>query len=129
MKAPMGCFAVFISVFYLIGLGLLGYGVWNARRSTQAAHWPTTSGTLTQLEVQGKSDSEGSTYEVKVSYTYAVEGVAYDGSRLAFGYSGSGNREAHDEVYRKLKDAKVVAVRYDPSDPAVSCLSFGMHSS
>jgi hypothetical protein len=27
------------------------------------------------------------------------------------------------------RDAKTVAVRYDPSDPSVSCLSFGLHRS
>jgi hypothetical protein len=123
----MSFFIVFISVFYLVGFGILGYGVWSARRSTQAANWPTTPGTITQLSIQENSNADGSTCEVKVQYTYTVDGIAYEGSRLAFGYSGSSGKEAHDEIHRKLKEAKGVTVRYDPSDPSVSCLSFGLH--
>lgn len=124
----MGCFYIFISVFYLVGFGLLGYGVWNARWSTQAASWPTTPGTITQLSVH-QTESDSTSYEVKVQYTYTVDGLAYEGSRLAFGYMGSNGREVHDEIHRKLKGAKTVAVRYNPSDPSVSCLSYGMHRS
>jgi hypothetical protein len=130
MKAQMTCFVVFFSVFFLIGFGLLGYGLWNARRSMQAASWPTTPGTITQLSVQEDSGGEGgTTYMVKLLYTYRVDGVLYEGNRLAFGYSGSSNRQAQQEIHRKLNDAKEVSVRYDPSDPAVSCLSFGLHGS
>ncbi|MSR32074.1 MAG: DUF3592 domain-containing protein [Gemmataceae bacterium] len=129
MKMEFGCFALFISVFYVVGFGLLGYGLWSARRSTQAASWPTTAATVTQLEVRESSDSDGSSFEVKVQYAYAVDGVAHKGSRLAFGYASSSGREAHEEIHRKLKEAKAVSVRYDPADPSVSCLSFGLHRS
>lgn len=121
-------FALFISVFYAIGFGLLGYGLWSARRSTQAAAWPTAQATITTLEVCENSDSEGTTYKVEVQYSYTVDGVAYSGSRLAFGYGGGSEREAH-EIYRMLKKDKTVAVRYNPSDPAVSCVLFGLHRS
>lgn len=125
----MNFFTVFISIFYLIGFGLLGFGLWNAHRSRQAAAWPTAPATITRLEVGENSDSDGSTYEVKVQYTYTVDGVAYEGSRLAFGYAASSGREAHEEIHRKLQGAASVAVRYDPADPSVSCLSFGLHRS
>ncbi len=125
----MGCFALFISVFYLVGFGLLGYGAWSAWRSTQAANWPTVSANIAQLSVHENSDSEGVTYEVKVLYQYAVDGVNYEGSRLAFGYAGSGSRKSHDEIHQKLKEAKAVRVRYDPANPSESCLSFGINRS
>ena len=38
----------------------------RARRSTQAAAWPTTAATITSLEVREDSDADGTTYEVKV---------------------------------------------------------------
>jgi hypothetical protein len=129
VKVEIGCFAVFISVFYAVGFFLLGYGLWSAQRSTQAATWPTSPARITSLEVHEKSDGDGTTYEVKVQYTYSVDGMDYEGSRLAFGYTASSGREVHDEIHRKLKEARTVAVRYDPSDPSVSCLSFGLHRS
>lgn len=100
-----------------------------ARQSTQAAAWPTTLGTITHLAVTKHSDSEGTSYKVEVKYTYTVDGVAYEGARLAFGYAASSGQAAHEEIHRKLSAAKAVAVRYDPSDPSVSCLSFGLHRS
>lgn len=129
MKVGTVGFALFISVFYLTGFGLLGFGLWSARRSTQAASWPTAPATITSLEVRAGSVRDGSTYEVKVQYTYTVDGVVHVGSRLAFGYTSSSGRETHDEIFRRLKEARVISARYDPADPSVSCLSFGIHRS
>lgn len=129
MKVGSGLFAVFISLFYAVGFGLLGYGLWSAWRSNQAAAWPTTPATITSLELHENPDSDGTTYEVKVQYTYTINGMAYHGSRLAFGYDASSGRESHEEIRRKLQEAKAVATRYDPADPSVSCLSFGLHRS
>ena len=129
MMGSLGCFAAFISIFYAVGFGLLGYGLWSAWRSTEAASWPTTDGTVTKTELKENSDGEGTSYQVQVEYSYAVAGNNYHGSRLAFGYAGSSGREAHAEIHEKLKAAKSVTVRYDPADPASSVLSFGVHRS
>jgi hypothetical protein len=129
MKWEIGCFTAFISVFYLVGIAMLGHGFWAVRRSTLAASWPTVPGTITELSLQKSADSEGDSYQVKVGYNYAVEGVDYQGACLAFGYAGSSGKQAHDQIHQKLKSAKSVAVRYDPSEPSVSCLSFGLHRS
>jgi hypothetical protein len=134
MKVRMNFYASLIGIFFLIGFGLLGYSLWSVRRSLQAAAWPTASGTITHLEVlehpgggNPNIGTTGSTYEVQVRYAYAVDGVAYEGSRLAFGFRGSGSQTEQCELYRKLKQAKTVDVHYDPSDPAVSCLSAGLN--
>jgi hypothetical protein len=129
MKSGMGCLIAFLSIFYLIGFFVLGCGVFNAWRSTLARTWPTTRGRVTELALKENSDSDRSTYAVQVRYAYTVDGVAYEGSRLAFGYGASSDRAAHDEIYQKLKGARSVSVRYDPANPVVSCLSFGLHRS
>jgi hypothetical protein len=125
----MGCFAPFISIFFLVGFGLVGFGIWSARRSTEAANWPTTPGTLTNVALDTNSSGDGTSYQVQVEYSYMVDGQAYRGYRLAFGYVGSGDRPAHAEIYEKLKAAKTVDVRYDPEDPSTSSLSYGIHRS
>ena len=127
----MCCILVFLffGLISAVGFYALGAGRWNARRSMRVADWPTTPGTITQISVDEKSDGDGSTYKVNVQYTYTVDGVAHEGSRLAFGYDESNDREAHDEIYQKLKDARMVDVRYNPSNPSESCLSFGIHRS
>jgi hypothetical protein len=49
-----------------------------------------------------------------------VDGTEYHGSRLAYGYQ---------EIHDKLKGAKSIEVRYNPTNPASSTLSYGMHRS
>lgn len=130
MVATMKFFIPFISVFYLVGFGLLGASLWNAWRSTRAGSWPTTSAKINSVELDESTDSDGGdTYQVKVQYTYEVLGKAYEGSRLAFGYTGSSGRDAHWEIYQRLRNAEGVNVRYNPGDPSVSCLSYGIHRS
>jgi hypothetical protein len=130
MRLRVTFFAIFISLFYIVGFALLGYGLWSAKRSTEAAGWSTVRGTVTQCKLEHHSDSDGgTTYEVKVQYTYSVGGQQYTGSRLAFGYSASSGQEAHQEIMTALENAKGVEVRYDPLDPASSTLSYGIHRS
>jgi hypothetical protein len=128
MAARMGIFPIFISLFYLAGFGLLGFGLWSAYRSTESADWPTADCTLSKLVLDERHD-DGVIYQVQVEYSYTVAGNVYNGSRVAFGYGGSSNREPHDAIYTKLKNAKTISVRYNPADPATSTLSFGIHQS
>jgi hypothetical protein len=129
MNLPVLCLICLLVTFYVGGFLLLGTTLRGAGRSMQVAAWPTTPATLTNLDLPEYADDDGTTYAVEARYTYTVGGVAYEGSRLAFGYVASSGRVGHDEIYRRLKEAKAVAVRYDPSDPAESCLSFGLHRS
>lgn len=114
-------------ILMLLGLFLLGRSLQNARKSTQAATWPTVPATITHLELMEISDIDGTSYHVDVEYNYRINRFPHEGSRIAFGYSGTFVRHVHDEIYRKLKEAQVVFVRYDPSDPSMSCLSFGVN--
>ena len=123
-------FTAFISIFYAIGIGILLYALWSAKRSNAAANWPTSNGTITNCILNQANDGDGgTTYEVKVKYNYAVNGQTFSSSRLAFGYAGSSGRNAHQQIYETLRSARSVTVRYDPGDPSNSTLSFGIHRS
>jgi hypothetical protein len=128
-RMGIGCFVVFISVFYIVGIFILTYSLRSTWQSTQAAKWPTTPAILTESKIVQHQDDDGSSYEVKVQYSYTVDGVVYEGSRVAFGYSASSGFKAHEEIHQKLKGAKAISVRYNPNDPSISCLSFGFHRS
>ncbi len=129
MKASMIFFGLFISLFYLIGFGLLGFGIHNAIRSNKAARWPTAPGSIVNVAIDESSVDDGTTYEVKVDYVYELSNKVYTGSNLAFGYAASSGREAHEKIYHLLKNSKSVEVRYDPNDPGSSVLSYGTHRS
>ena len=123
-------FMLFMSVFYISGFGMLAYALWSVKKSTAAAAWPTTPGIVKNAEIKSSSDSDGdTTYEVKVAYSYKIGGQEYTGDRLAYGYTASSGQEAHQEILNKLKAAKAIDVRYDPTDFAASTLSYGIHRS
>jgi hypothetical protein len=123
-------FVPFISAFYAVGIGLLIFTLVSARRSAAAAHWPTTPAAVVRCSLDDTSDGDGgTTYQVKVDYDYAVGAREYSGSRVAFGYCSSGGWAAHNQIYQALRTAKTLRVRYDPADPSVSTLSYGLHRS
>ena len=119
----------FMSVFLAVGFGLLSYAAISAWRSTAAANWPVTAGTIRTCKVETKSDGDGSTYQVKVSYDYTVNGRPFTGDRIAYGYTATNAIKDHDALCQRLNDASAIDVRYNPADPAVSTLSFGLHKS
>lgn len=124
---PSVGFALFISVFFAVGFGVLGYGIRSLLMSNRARTWPTTQGTVESCEMEESSDSDGSTWEAKVKYSYSVGGARYEGERIAFGYSASSGRDAHQEIFDKLSGAESVLVRYDPVDPSDAVLSYGLN--
>lgn len=129
MRAEMTFFVAFISIFYIAGFGLLGYSIVCLKRSTDAATWPTVMGNLSSCELTRDHDTDGDTWQVTVSYDYTVAGDQLTNDVLAFGYAASSGQDAHQEIYDRLNNAQGVAVRYDPSDPTNSVLSYGVHRS
>jgi hypothetical protein len=125
-----GCFSMFIGVFVLFGIAVIGFGLWQAERSRRAGSWPTVPGKIVRLELEESGDlDKGYRYEVKVRYKYSVAGKRYEGDRVAIGYTGSVSQAAQQAVLAKLQKATMLEVRYDPEDPSSSCLSYGVHHS
>lgn len=122
-------FTLFISVFFLIGFGLLGWGLTSLYRGRQALAWPTAEAGLSECRLQEHSDSDGTTWEVIVRYRYGVDGREYEGNRLAFGYAASSAGAEHRAIHEKLQRATRVQVRYDPGNPARSVLAAGFNRS
>ena len=68
-------FTLFISLFFVVGFGILGYGIRSLVLSNKAKTWPTTKGHIETCMVTESSDSEGGpTYKVDVRYNYMVAG-------------------------------------------------------
>ncbi|WZP00696.1 DUF3592 domain-containing protein [Isosphaeraceae bacterium EP7] len=131
MKEGVGGFIVFMSIFSSIGFVILGLGLWNAWQSRRASYWPVTPCQFSELALkEHRGDGDGATtHGVEVRFTYDVGGVEYEGTVLAFGYAPSIGVAAHEEIYRKLKGANLVSARYNPANPAESCLSYGISKS
>ena len=129
MKFRNMFFTIFISVFFLVGFGLLGYGLHSFYRGRQALSWPTVEGRLLECRLHENPDSDGTTWVVKVQYSYSVAGREFNGKRIAFGYCGSSSYEEHQGIYQKLQSASRVVVHYQPGDPSDSVLAVGFNRS
>ena len=121
--------AIFFSVFFGIKFLKQDHGLYSLRMSYLAKHWPTTRGRITHCEVKESKDSKTTAYEAVVKYSYKVAGVAYEGDRIAYGYSASCLRSAHQEIADRLTGVKTVLVRYDPKDVSRSVLTYGLNRS
>ena len=122
-------FTLFISIFFAVGLWLLGYGISSYVKGKASLTWPQATAQISQCEVEEDSDSDGTTWKVEVSYEYSVGGQNYTGDKVAFGYSGSSTREEHEAIYDKLNNASSVSVRYHPEDPSKSVIAPGFNRS
>lgn len=120
---------LFFGLFVAIGIGILGYGFHALNQAQQAAHWPTVEGRITASDFEIDSDSDGTTYRTRVAYDYNAMGRVMTGKTIAFGYAGSSSEKFHRDVYNALPVNTQVAVRYDPSNPERSVLSFGVNNS
>lgn len=124
-----GFLTLFFGLFLVVGVGILGYGLYSMEMSKKAAAWPTVQGQITASNFEVDRDSEGDTYRTKISYTYNVLGRELTGKKIAFGYSGSSSEKFHRDIYSALPVNTSVAVRYDPADPSRAVLSFGVNQS
>jgi len=82
-------------------------------------------GTLQRCDVverPGIGDDVSSSWHLEVEYSYVVRGVAYRGTRYAFGYGGGSDDGPYRNVAEKLNHLSNVRVHYDPAHPAESVL-------
>ena len=116
-------------ILFCVGLStlLIGYPLLSLRRARRAAAWPTAPATLEAAEVCLAPGSQSSPrgWGVEVRYAYEVNGAAYEGRRLAFGYVPGGDKSAAEAIVEQLRGARALRVRYDPHDPSRSTLSVG----
>ncbi|OKH39750.1 hypothetical protein NIES2119_05750 [[Phormidium ambiguum] IAM M-71] len=122
---------LFVScILIALEVALLWYSLRSAKKSMEASNWPSAIGTITKLSLRENSGGDGGTYKVEVEYRYSVMGQTYTSSRLAFGYDlYSNNMRKHQNIFHKLEYVQSVKVRYNPQNPAISTLSFGIHKS
>ena len=116
-------------MLFAVGFGIICWGVYCVFKSQKASRWPFVLGTMNSCEIKKTSDVDGRTYRVHVGYSYEVYGRQYHGDRIAFGYSGTNKRAEHAELYDKLSRTSNVIIRYNPSNPSDSVLTYGLNLS
>jgi hypothetical protein len=106
----------------LAGLGLLITATFDLRKANRARAWPTTKAKVLSSGLREESGSEGTTYAVAILYEYSVNGVTHRSDVWHVrGGSSSFKRAATDMVERYPVGA-VVAVYFNPENPADAML-------
>lgn len=108
----------------LIGGAALAIGLNTMRVNRRVKRWPTVEGTLVDRDVVpstgGSVTNSGPRYQAKVTYTYEVAGQSYAGDKIVAYGNITGSREAMQQEVDGFSDR--LAVRYNPENPADSCL-------
>ncbi len=125
-----------------LGILMLGFGVSFVLEANGSRDWPTAQGTVENIRVTWRNDSNNSRtvpdreYFYEIYYDYQVDGQPYSGSRYSLGEGSTASdrtysteEEAREAAFNAWTPAQVVAVYYDPADPASAVLSPGANTS
>ncbi|MDB6028714.1 MAG: hypothetical protein JWM68_4937 [Verrucomicrobiales bacterium] len=117
----------FLGFFILVGVVILGVGVWTTIQSIRSKYWPVTEGVIQSANIQSHKSSEGeTTYSAAINYTYQVNGKGYWGDKIAFG-GRSSSLDDVQAVLGRYPVGKKVPVHYSPNDASVAVLQTGIH--
>ena len=106
---------------------------WNTTSRIKAsAGWPAVDGEVVRSAVvldssRIRGGGYNVTYQADIHYRYVVNSKAYESNVFTFGVPHSfANRAEADAEVARLAVGRHVEVRYDPDDPATSCLEPGV---
>jgi hypothetical protein len=119
IETPAGLFAI----------AMLGYFCWEFGRlwfAMRSEFWPHVMGTIEDVEIDNKRDSDGDDYFVpRIRYSYRVAGELYAGKRLAFRPKGSYRYGDVVDALEGVTASKQHRVYYHPKHPQLCVLKPG----
>lgn len=117
----------FCWLFILVGLGIVGCGVWTLIKSIRTNDWPITNGVIQSAHQHSESGGEGgTTYSAAVTYIYQVADLNYTGNKIAIGQMSSSSDYAQG-ILNRYPVGKKIPVHYSPTNPAEAVLETGVH--
>ncbi len=128
-------FYVMNLAFFVMGAALTGWYVYTFWQAAASRHWPTTSGTITQAEVQEVLSiarmplavkAKRAFYLLVIKYRYTVNGKTYEGYRVTpSGVVVLRHAAAVDAVLSRYAPESRVTVHYCPQRPEIAVLETG----
>lgn len=129
MKAKDIGLAIFIIVFFTVGIGFLVKGAQSWVKSRKMEQWRPATAIIESCRLVKESVEDGPLYIVEARYSYSVDGKPYTGDRIAFGYNKGYREKDHRAICDKLTNAFKVKVKYNPLKPDESVLVTGSNGS
>ena len=103
----------------LSGVVLILVAISLGRKAKASLQWPAVPGTVLLSQLVEDNSGEFTSYLPLVTYAYAVNGQAFQSSRVAFVASKS------RKVIAKYPKGNAVQVYFDPQQPSTSVLEKG----
>ena len=118
---------------FFLGLGWIGAATliffgWSLYQGHRSQNWPATSGTVlaTGTTEVRQIRSVLPAWRPRVTYTYTVDGTAFQSDRIDFGAMPSLDRVwLESELQRKFPPGKTIPAYYDSTQPQSAVLQPG----
>ena len=125
---PPGCnsylFGGFFLIFTVAGLAMAYFlTIRPVMDLISARAWETVSCTVVSSEVESSSESDGDTYRIAITYTYAFQGLSFNGDRYDFSIGSSSGYEGKAEVVEAHPPGMVTLCFVNPDNPAISVIN------
>lgn len=120
-----------VVVFFLTGGIIAGLGVRHALKRRRIRQWPRARGTVLESRLMSGTtrgqDEDGESYdstwyELRIKYSYEVNGVQHVGTVHAPEPFRTGSSKAAKAMVKKYAEGTVVDVLYDAADPKTAYL-------
>ncbi len=126
VKGGIWAIRAFISLFLLVGLGVLIFGVLNYIKAKDSETWEKVKGVVISSEISKSSSDGGTTYGADVIYRYRVNKKKYKGDDVTVSEVSTSSYSRAQQIVARYPKRKKVAVYYDPDDPSDSVLERGV---
>lgn len=115
--------------FFALGLKQIIKAKQSKRIAQQSQSWPVTQGIITEARIKTESDDDtGTFYAPIVRYSYEVDGLLYEGQRIAFGSKIElRQREKAAEYLALYPVDREVRVYYNPEKHSEAALQQVAH--
>ena len=113
----------------ILGVGLLFFFYDNVAKWKLSMSWPSTGGTITTLNFVDRSDADsppGTSFIVKLQYSYQVEGKSYTSKQINQGiWLWMVDQKGRKWFEENGKVGRQVEVFYNPASPSEAILIKG----
>lgn len=122
---------VFPFIFVVIGAFFVYFGAKDIGDAKQSVYWPSEMGKIISSSVDTSRSSSGrgsssTSYHAAILYEFTVDGITYNGNRVAYGDFGSSNSSHARRIVNRYPEGKEVKVYYSIDNPEKCVLEPGL---
>jgi len=118
------------SVFAVIGIGFVFFGLRERKKAKATETWPTANGSILSARLDQQTRTErndghthtSTSYTPIIEYTYTVGGQTYQGNRVFPGASMSYDHGTAQGIVNRYQPGAAVIVHYDAGNPTQAVL-------